>query len=199
MKYIELVESIDKQRIEWLLDNYFSLGVPNSVKIADNGLVTLMVSNCKLDYPGKIARLPIKFKIITGNFECDDGGLTTLSGVPTIVGGYFKCGHNNLKSLIGGPHSVSGFYNCNNNPLISLEGFPEELDGMFYCDWAHNLPLLRTLKAKHGVRIERPNTGDIHPITTIINKFKAHTNLRHAILDCQRALIEAGFSGNARW
>jgi hypothetical protein len=76
--------------------------------------------------------LPIKFGIITGEFNCQDNKLVTLKGCPRKIGGDFHCGWNQLTTLKYGPQYIRSYY-CNTNKLISLEGSPEKLNGSFYC------------------------------------------------------------------
>jgi hypothetical protein len=138
-------------------------------------------------------------KKMYGSYYCNKNQLTSLAGAVEIIDRDFFCSDNQLTSLVGAPQYVGGNFYCYGNHLISLEGFPKEFNGVFCCDWSEKLPLLRTVQAKSGVSIKTPGTRAVHPTTDIINQFSKHTNLRHAILDCQKALIEAGYAGNARW
>jgi hypothetical protein len=142
-------------------------------------------------------KLPIKFDKVA-KFFCSDGGLTSLTNAPRWIDGAFQCRANRIISLEFGPEHVGGDYVCENNPLVSLAGFPKSLIGTFVCTWSPDLPLLQSIQAMGGVYICNRN-GTKHPTTDIINKARNNDNLRHAVLDAQRALIEAGFSGNARW
>ena len=83
----------------------------------------------------KIKKLPIKFGIVTGNFQCFNNELTTLEGSPRDVGGDFRCQNNKLTTLEGGPSRVGGNYWCGNNKLITLEGGPKEVH---YFNCAYN-------------------------------------------------------------
>ena len=104
-----------------------------------------------------LEKLPFKFGIIKGYFDCSYNNLTSLEGAPKKVGDFFNCNNNNLTLLEGAPKEVGGsFYcsdnklaslkwapekiggsfNCDNNKLTSLDGAPEEVGGSFYCD--HN-------------------------------------------------------------
>jgi hypothetical protein len=88
--------------------------------------------NVYLDRNG-LAKLPLKFGRVTGNFNCYDNQLTTLEGSPREVGGYFYCYDNKLTTLEGGPREVGGDFNCSYNQLTTLEGSPGEVGGSFYC------------------------------------------------------------------
>jgi hypothetical protein len=48
------------------------------------------------------------------------------------VSGYFDCSHNNLTSLEGSPKSVSGGFNCSYNKLTSLKGCPNQLVVIYF-------------------------------------------------------------------
>jgi hypothetical protein len=187
---------------EGILRYYFdvpnnSLYHTNSYEISGNGSVSVK-ENCQIKQLQTMEELPIEFDKALKNFDCAAAGLLTLSGSPRLVVHDFNCRGNQLKSLFGGPTSVGGDFICNQNPLKSLEGFPELLLGRFWCTWTIDLPLLRSLRAKDGVNMRYDN-GTYHPISDIINRFVDHTNFRHAILDCQKKLREAGYEGNARW
>ena len=69
------------------------------------------------------------------SFYCDELELTTLKGVPDVIGQDFDCGENNLKSLQYGPTQVGGDYFCTSCLLTSLKGAPQKLNG-FHCQ--HN-------------------------------------------------------------
>ncbi len=85
---------------------------------------------------GKLSRLPLEFRHVSGNFYCHNNQLTSLQGCPESVGGGFYCYSNQLTSLEGCPESVGeGFY-CDNNQLTNLEGCPRSVGGNFDC--AHN-------------------------------------------------------------
>ena len=103
----------------------------------------------------RVEKLPVKFGIVTGDFNCSynnltslkgspthvDGGfycnnnkLTSLEGCPSYVGGNFYCNNNNLTSLEGSPNSVGGYFSCHENNLTSLKGAPTQIGGYFFCD-----------------------------------------------------------------
>jgi hypothetical protein len=66
--------------------------------------------------------------------------------------------------------------------------------------YSPRLPLLRALVAKRGVRLwagDELQTGDAEKVGEILNKYAGEG--RRGIFKCKKALIEAGFSGNARW
>jgi hypothetical protein len=67
-------------------------------------------------------KFPLKFRRVTGDFDCRGNKLTSLEGAPEYVGGDFDCSHNQLETLEGGPKEVVKTYFCWNNKLKSLRG-----------------------------------------------------------------------------
>ena len=80
-----------------------------------------------------LTKIPLKFNIVSGFFNCSLIELTTLEGSPKSVGDDFRCHNNKLTSLEGGPEYVGGDFNCSYNYLTSLRGSPKEVDGSFNC------------------------------------------------------------------
>ena len=96
--------------------------------------------NGKVDCPGNVfisshqlKRIPIKFGVVEGYFDCSLNELTTLYGTPDEVKAEFYCEYNNLTSLYGGPKYVGGDYLCYKNNLMSLNGAPEYVGKNFDC------------------------------------------------------------------
>ena len=82
----------------------------------------------------KLIKLPLKFRNVTGHFDCCNNQLTSLEGSPKEIGGNFICSSNQLISLEGCPSYVGGNFDCyHNNKLTSLKGSPKEIGGTFYC------------------------------------------------------------------
>jgi hypothetical protein len=84
----------------------------------------------------KLTSIPLKFREVTGVFDCSSHGLKSLEGSPTSVGGDFNCSHNNLKDLKGSPRWVGGCFICVDNKLETLEGAPQWVGSNFDC--GHN-------------------------------------------------------------
>jgi hypothetical protein len=200
VRYRELFEEIDLERIERLLKKHFKFN-PGDCKIQEDGKVHALGIVTLKELKKKAGQLPIQFSRAEGDFLCHSNELRTLLGSPNYVGMDFGCSRNNLPSLKGGPEIVNNSYWCYHNPLTSLEGFPKELNGIFGCTWSPNLPLLRTLITKQRVQmwLDTPGGNTLHPAAVIINQFLRQGASRRVILDCQKALIEAGFAGNAEW
>jgi len=83
-------------------------------------------------YGVKLIKLPLKFRTVTGFFDCCDNKLTTLEGSPKSVGGFFDCQNNQLTSLEGSPKEVGGSFYCSENKLTSLIGGPEVVLNTYY-------------------------------------------------------------------
>jgi len=81
-----------------------------------------------------LTKIPIKFGVVTGFFDCSHNQLTNLQGAPEEVGGSFYCSYNQLTSLQGAPEKVGGDFIGPHNQLTSLRGCPEEVGGSFYCN-----------------------------------------------------------------
>jgi hypothetical protein len=209
MRYKELTEHVDRNKIKELLEEYFEILIPGTGKAADyrinadgsvdvDGDVTLRLQK------SKVQELPVTFGKITGSFMPNNNPFTSLKGMPRWVGRWFDCASPHLTSLVGAPEYIGEEFHCYGTPFTSLEGFPKYVGGRFYATWAEQMPLLRTLICKKGVYIGRDRFGNAgHPINGILNKYIGQVSgskeFRHAVLDCQKELIEAGFSGNARW
>ena len=101
-------------------------------------LITYMGAD-GIDYDGDVkwsgkglVRLPIRFRNVTGRFECSGNKLTSLKGAPVSADGGFFCGNNQLASLAGAPQHVRSFY-CENNKLTALDHVPDRVRGDFDC------------------------------------------------------------------
>ena len=81
-----------------------------------------------------LTRLPTDLpEKITGNFLCNENGLTSLEHCPSEVGGDFHCGYNQLTSLKFCPSQIGGDFHCYGNVLTSLEHCPSVVGGFFDC------------------------------------------------------------------
>ena len=112
MKFIKLFEDykvIDAKCEKYRIRNY-TINEDGSIDV--NGDVYL--ENRRL------TKLPLKFRNVTGYFDCSYNKLTSLEGSPISVGGGFYCYENKLTSLEGSPKSVGGYFYCHSNKLTSL-------------------------------------------------------------------------------
>ena len=109
-------ESIEESDIDSICKKYnitnYTINIDGSIDVD---------GNVYLD-DKKLTKLPIKFNIVSGYFNCSSNQLTTLEGSPKEVGGNFDCSNNNLTSLQGCPSSVGGDFYCsyNNKFMISF-------------------------------------------------------------------------------
>jgi hypothetical protein len=99
--------------------------------VDENGLVN--VEGDVNFYDQILEKIPVKFGVVTGDFNCPNNDLISLEGAPNSVGGGFKCSGNKLTSLKGVPTSLGGSFDCENNNLTSLEGAPQIIKGLFDC------------------------------------------------------------------
>ena len=81
-----------------------------------------------------LLELPIRIRIVSGNFWCSFNNLTSLEGAPERVDGDFVCSFNNLTSLESAPKYVGKDFSCSCNKLITLKGAPKDVKGNFYCN-----------------------------------------------------------------
>jgi len=180
-----------------MLNDYFTLySGDHSVTKNSDGSFSID-GDISVSVDAEFNHLPVTFKKVSGFFNCDNAGLTTLDGCPEEVVGYFSCESNKLTNLIGGPKIVNGMYFCRENPLTSYNGLPLELDGDLRCDWIENVPMLSLLKYKN-VELYSDHTDSALKFYNIFKKYSGQKPLRQAIIKCQRELIDAGLKGNAR-
>jgi hypothetical protein len=123
-----LLEDIQsKKEIEVLLKKY---DIINYIINDDNSIDV----NDKVWLKDKeLTKLPFKFNKIKRGFYCHFNNLTSLEGVPKIVGEDFHCSENQLTSLKGAPQEVGGEFDCHSNKLTSLKGAPQKIGGEFDC------------------------------------------------------------------
>ncbi len=114
--------SIKKICEEFKIKNY-SINPDGTVNV--DGDVDLSSLNLK--------RLPLRFGIVHGNFDCSKNKLTSLEGSPKEITKDFLCHENNLNSLKGGPKKVTRAYECHRNQLTSLEGSPIQVNSFKCC------------------------------------------------------------------
>ena len=93
-----------------------------------------------------LVEIPVRFGVVSGNFDCSANKLTSLVGCPTSVGGSFSCFWNRLVSLEGCPVKIGGSFDCNSNKLIDSEVFLYEYDSEQICQYYKNKKLNKDLK-----------------------------------------------------
>lgn len=91
-------------------------------------------------------KLPVKFNIVTGNFEITGNKkLETLEGCPREIGNDFRISScPKLKSLKYSPIIIRHVFYFNNNPsIIDLEGMCQNIDGTILIQHCKNLKSLK--------------------------------------------------------
>ena len=116
--------NIDLNLLKKCVDGTYTINDDGSIDV--NGDVNL---NNK-----KLAKIPFKFRNVSGGFYCHRNRLTSLEGAPNTVGGNFCCNDNRLTSLEGSPNTVGGYFYCYDNQLTSLEGSPNTVGSGFCCN-----------------------------------------------------------------
>jgi hypothetical protein len=126
MKYLRKFNE-SKENIESICQKY---GINNYTTNEDGSID--VDGNVNLFNKG-LKNLPLRFRNVTGSFDCSYNKLTTLEGAPQSVGGSFYCSDNKLTTLEGAPQSVGGYFYCTNNQLTTLEGAPKSVGAYFDC------------------------------------------------------------------
>jgi len=172
-----------------LQNNFRSSGKP----YIDNDGAVSVTGNSKIALKVKQTTIPIKFGSVSA-FYCTSMGLTSLINSPDTCRS-FHCNNNLLTSLEFCPKTVTGEFNCRNNPITTLQFLPNFAD-YFVISWNENLPLLKLLHANmNSFRVY--DGSETHPITKILREYQGKTPMRPTIIQCQKALIDAGYAGNA--
>lgn len=118
----------EEEKVNLLLKK---LGIENYTINSDfsidiNGNVNL--SNKKI-----IGKIPIKFRYVSGDFNCGGCDLISLEGSPSKVGGSFIAGQNKLTSLKGCPSEIGKSFYCHRNNLTDLKFIPQYITEDLYC------------------------------------------------------------------
>jgi len=115
-------DRVDSRCKKYQIENY-SINSDGSIDVND----FVVINNWGL------TKLPLKFRNVSGGFNCDANRLTTLEGSPQSIGGSFYCEENKLSNLDGTPREIGGSLYCGDNKLTSLEGAPNTVGDNFYC------------------------------------------------------------------
>ena len=125
MRYLKLFESfedIDKICKKFGITNYI-INKDGSIDV--NGTVYL--------WNKKLAKLPLKFNKVNGNFSYSRNYLTSLEGSPIEVNGNFLCHNNKLTSFEYAPKIIRGSFDCDSNNIKTFEYFPSYVKEYFIC------------------------------------------------------------------
>ncbi len=129
MKHLRLFESFSEEHMYKILKRYnignYTINEDGSIDV--DGYVSLVLRWLKID------KIPLKFRNVTGVFDCSYNRLYSLEGCPEKVDGSFTCANNKLTSLEGCPKFVGGNFHCSNNYIITFEHLPFSIGGDFYC------------------------------------------------------------------
>ena len=106
---------------KYFIENY-TINPDGSIDVDGDVILTKNRAIGSHSHDFKLDKLPLKFRRVTGDFDCRSNKLTSLEGAPEYVGGVFDCSHNLLVTLEGGPKEVVKGYVCWNNKLESLRG-----------------------------------------------------------------------------
>jgi len=155
---------------------------------------------------------------IEGKFKCNDNKLVALEGGPTNVFGAYICDKNPLQTLQGAPEHIRGEFFIQDTQISNFIGGPKKVDGILIAircpnirslegfpleashvglDWREDIPLLRTLVAKNLslASIEFPEKA-----AEVMNIMRPYMGKgKRAMFDCQKALEDGNYAGNARW
>jgi len=127
MKHLKLFEAFREEDIQAICKRYgienYTINEDGSIDVDDN--VYMMHR--------QIDKLPLKFRNVTGSFNCARNKLTTLKGCPISVDDSFYCYNNELTSLEGGPESIGGDFDCCHNKIVTFEHLPYSIGGDFLC------------------------------------------------------------------
>ena len=109
----ELLENLLKE------DDFDDIFQPASEEEADNRLINHIKSMCTENEDGTYS--------CDGDIELAAMGLTELPVKFKVVKGNFDCSHNYLTSLKGCPEGIEELY-CHSNELTLLDGCPDSLN-----------------------------------------------------------------------
>jgi len=141
-----------------------------------------------------LTKIPVKFGIAAGWFDCSDNQLTSLEGAPEEVRGSFYCAANRLTSLEGAPEKVGRWFDCSDNQLTSLEGCPEEVEGLFDCSY-NKLTTLRGCpkKVNGSFMCSFNQLTSLHGVPRKVNRdFNCNHNQLTTLRGCPEE-VEGGF------
>ena len=100
--------------------------------------------NVYLDYQiinnASLTKLPLRFRNVSGHFDCSNNELTSLEGGPQSVGGHFDYRNNKLVNLNGFPEFFENEVYLSNNPVQEIY----DLFGTFKCiNWLNEFDVIQ--------------------------------------------------------
>ena len=77
----------------------------------------------------RVEKLPVKFGIVTGDFNCSYNNLTDLKNSPKVIDYDFYCESNKIKTLENFKSQFEGHFYCDPNPIsvFGLHGRQSDL------------------------------------------------------------------------
>jgi hypothetical protein len=219
----------EKIRLKIAFYDCFTIPHTNNIIVKPDGSIDVFGDcRIRTDVAENLTEFPVKFNEIEGAFNCSEtpnlkslkngpikvgklfcrySGIISLEGCPINItegGAYFDCCEN-LSSLEGLPISVRGdleFTGCNSLKLNLDDKLNCDVGGFIFIPYRTDLPMLRILREDYQnstMQVEG-KTEEVLEVMKIINHFiDNEPNTKKRILDCQYALIKAGFKGNAKW
>jgi hypothetical protein len=218
-----------EEKIRLKVAFYDCFAAQYGITIRSDGSIDVEGDCCvRTDVADTLTEFPVKLNEVVGVFNCNDTpNLKSLKNAPKKVAKLF-CRESGITSLVGCPKTILAggayFDYCEN--LSSLEELPRlvrgDLDfvgcsslilnldtklnckvgGYIFIPYRTDLPMLRALREDYQTsknQVEE-RTDSSKEVMKIINYYIDHEpNVKKRILDCQYALIKAGFKGNAKW
>lgn len=160
MKYLTKYKDIDFD-----IDKFCQENSIRNYTIEDGKLV--VSGNVYLNDRGMNV-LPVKFKSVSGVFDCSGNKLVSLDGCPSYVGLSFNCSRNNLTSLNGGPKVALNYYYCAKNRLTSLEGGPEKTNH-FECLY-NDIKSINYIPSSQFFNINNNKLTDVNSLKMLYSK-----------------------------
>jgi hypothetical protein len=144
-------------------------------------------------------KIPFQFGVVQGSFLLEDLQLTSMVGSPHTVGGAASYVNNLLTNLIGCPINITDMLYLAGNKFTTLKDIPKTIEklSLDYSPTLHLLPLVT--KNAYFFNAPNPKINNIFVNYYLINNYEGRTNIKKAILKCQKELIDNGFVGNAGW
>jgi len=182
-----------KPDIKNWLDRY---GVKNYTLIPDEtyGFVVDVAANVRLSQKN-LQALGVQFRVVSGDFFCQNNQLTSLLGCPESVGGHFDCGHNFITSLLHAPKRVARSFNCQYNRITSLKNCPQHIGESFDCS-NNSLNHMDALPDFVGYALYFFNNSNLR-IRRVLDLSEAQTILQKYLIEAEQALLHANMAPTA--
>ena len=154
---------------------------------------TIDVDGNVVIFKHECTQLPVQFGKVSKGFDCSGSGLTTLKGAPRFVGEDFRCSNLPITSFEGAPLVVNGDFTCSEVNVSSLTGIGKNYAKHIGGDFTSNRAFTHMLGLVLVDGLKLINTCN-SPVDKILNKYIGTGN----VIECQDALIDAGFIEQAK-